>query len=754
MQIKAVGAIGISFTQGNTGIQRLAHMGDLCSTSIPVHSNLVSGNHTGQFQDVGCIMGVAASINEIYSREQQHSDTDPDVYPEINKKNHTSSTEDSKHQNPEIMAHHPRLGSRPSVLLGKVEKQNLDDELELEQTVLQSNKKLSAVFKGFEKAEKYLENKGPQHFGPLYKLLHDNFVTVFTDFQKNDERTVMANKLARSQFIEAVIEYYDYILDELDIEAVQNAFIQELHGFDENPPSENIKEGYSLVLTIREILWNYSDSSYRFSETVSQSIMLKKLVHDLEVIFEEEFDDMNEPLEGLDLFAFNSAVGILHNCARNPNVDKSLFRNVNTIEVLTKYLQSSLVYVKMVTVLVLGNLVTENEVSKLATDNSVIDFLHQATIKAADHKDRKEGGFSLCELIEGLASMARSDENKTLIFEKQDIIALVTKMLTAKDTSDFETLACVKLLWELAFRDSIKKKIKANKVLVEIIKQLQDSKNAEVKNAARSAFFVLVGKDQRLDASVRETPGQSQKPPVPGVLAAAIKPSGKHIMISYCWNDKETVLKINHELVQRGFKIWIDVQEMNKYQNVLEGMARAVEEASIVLICYSEHYQNSRNCRTEAEYVYAKDKPFIPLKMQRGYMAEGWLGILVGVKLYIEFSPHYPFETKLEELSSRISKELGKEPTPQENVPVIKPTTKKTFKMWKNEDLQAWLKAHNMEGSSFKKVRALSGANLHYLHHVMSRAPETFYRWLETQLGLKTLDEFRTFEDALKEPLQ
>jgi len=37
---------------------------------------------------------------------------------------------------------------------------------------------------------------------------------------------------------------------------------------------------------------------------------------------------------------------------------------------------------------------------------------------------------------------------------------------------------------------------------------------------------------------------------------------------------------------------------MNKYMNLLEGMARAVEDACIVLVCYSEKYKNSQNART------------------------------------------------------------------------------------------------------------------------------------------------------------
>lgn len=40
----------------------------------------------------------------------------------------------------------------------------------------------------------------------------------------------------------------------------------------------------------------------------------------------------------------------------------------------------------------------------------------------------------------------------------------------------------------------------------------------------------------------------------------------------------------------------MDVDNMEG--SILEAMARAVEEARIVLVCYSEKYKDSQNCRT------------------------------------------------------------------------------------------------------------------------------------------------------------
>ena len=40
--------------------------------------------------------------------------------------------------------------------------------------------------------------------------------------------------------------------------------------------------------------------------------------------------------------------------------------------------------------------------------------------------------------------------------------------------------------------------------------------------------------------------------------------------------------------------------------------------------------------------------------MERGYLADGWLGFILGAKLFYEFSGKYPFESKIEELLKEI----------------------------------------------------------------------------------------------------
>lgn len=53
-------------------------------------------------------------------------------------------------------------------------------------------------------------------------------------------------------------------------------------------------------------------------------------------------------------------------------------------------------------------------------------------------------------------------------------------------------------------------------------------------------------------------------------------------------------------------------------------VAEAVERSAIVLICMTEQYKDSANCRLEGEYCNQQKKPFIPLLMQDKYRPNGW----------------------------------------------------------------------------------------------------------------------------------
>jgi len=131
---------------------------------------------------------------------------------------------------------------------------------------------------------------------------------------------------------------------------------------------------------------------------------------------------------------------------------------------------------------------------------------------------------------------------------------------------------------------------------------------------------------------------------------APIQAAG-HVMISYNSQSRPICLDIKRDLESRGLKVWIDVESIQG--SSLESMARAVEEAFVVLVCMSERYKQSSNCRAEAEYAFQLGKPVVPLIMQKGYRPDGWLGMILGSKIFVDF-----FKYERDECLQRLRKEL------------------------------------------------------------------------------------------------
>ena len=70
----------------------------------------------------------------------------------------------------------------------------------------------------------------------------------------------------------------------------------------------------------------------------------------------------------------------------------------------------------------------------------------------------------------------------------------------------------------------------------------------------------------------------------------------KHVMISYQWDVQKSMIQLKNHLQAQGYKVWMDIDEMGG--STLESMAKAVENACVVLVCVSQKYKESPNCRS------------------------------------------------------------------------------------------------------------------------------------------------------------
>ena len=80
--------------------------------------------------------------------------------------------------------------------------------------------------------------------------------------------------------------------------------------------------------------------------------------------------------------------------------------------------------------------------------------------------------------------------------------------------------------------------------------------------------------------------------------------------------------------------------------------------------------KESANCRLEANYAHQQDVDMIPLLMEQGYKAKGWLGLILGTRMYYAF--HEDAVATDEAFTRQIdalTREIGDRGKPAEGVP-------------------------------------------------------------------------------------
>lgn len=131
----------------------------------------------------------------------------------------------------------------------------------------------------------------------------------------------------------------------------------------------------------------------------------------------------------------------------------------------------------------------------------------------------------------------------------------------------------------------------------------------------------------------------------------------RYIMLSYNWEQQETVRIIKDAMKSERLETWFDEENMPA-GSLLESMGQAIDDASLVCIFFSDGYKKSPNCRTEAEYAYKKRKSMLFVKAQPNYVAEGWLGTLLGMELYYDITGDF-FKSGTQKLIQSIHTRLG-----------------------------------------------------------------------------------------------
>lgn len=142
----------------------------------------------------------------------------------------------------------------------------------------------------------------------------------------------------------------------------------------------------------------------------------------------------------------------------------------------------------------------------------------------------------------------------------------------------------------------------------------------------------------------------------------------------------------------------------------------------------------------------------IPLMMEPSYSPDGWLGIILGSKLWMDFrkDPSIGIQQLIKEISK--ASVAASQALSLGTVPLKAATNEKVLQ-WKQEDVAKWLQDIGFAVGDNSVRGKLDGPLLHMLNELRKESPEFFYNSIKTDLGFPTVIEVLQFTRELTELL-
>eukprot|EP00026_Physarum_polycephalum_P003089 Phypoly_transcript_03098.p1 GENE.Phypoly_transcript_03098~~Phypoly_transcript_03098.p1 ORF type:complete len:657 (+),score=97.00 Phypoly_transcript_03098:524-2494(+) len=291
--------------------------------------------------------------------------------------------------------------------------------------------------------------------------------------------------------------------------------------------------------------------------------------------------------------------------------------------------------------------------------------------------------FSWADLVLPIANLSTVDSLKEQL--GKEVVHLLVEVLGKKAKLYRSKLEASRALWNFAYLESNRKRIADSNGIQKLKDAMQDIDDPIAQQNIAGVLHMF------------------EIAPPPAVAAPTYAKGQGHVMISYNWGNQPLVLRLAKTLQNGGYNVWLDVEQMAG--STLGAMAEAIEGAELVLICMSQKYKDSPNCRLEGEYTINRKVPFVPLMMQQGYRADGWLGLALGAKLWYDFTSEDNWDTKITGLFKEIGergKKEGKSSSPIAIPAPVSPAAppKKSVYDWTEEEMHDWMKTEHIEHHS------------------------------------------------------
>lgn len=395
-----------------------------------------------------------------------------------------------------------------------------------------------------------------------------------------------------------------------------------------------------------DVIWRFFMNGTMFSPDLSRKISGKVgfLSYGKDVL--ESLYDLyvNKKTIRNQVHTLDSISTTTHNMCTFCDVTISDVRAAGFLAVYLKYLKHEAVkndFVKGVPILTAASdIMNENDAS-IAGNRLDVEYMIRGIEEAIQSPSGQSHGWFAFELGKIIGNLAIFDSNKKQLV-KYGVLPPLVKL--AKQPEEIEQITATKALAHLAFDDDNKKTMVSD-IQTDVVTTLFDlarsSRYPDVKESAKGVLWTL---SEQLHSSTKHADL---------VQDLFGKKTKGHVMISYSREQRPLLLRIKQAITEAGFSVWMDIEQMR--ENVYDRMAEAIQDASVVLISMSYSYQRSEYCRREAAYASSLKRARIPLLVDPGYTAEGWLALMTAGDYHYDFV-RKPFETKIVELIKELER--------------------------------------------------------------------------------------------------
>jgi hypothetical protein len=370
---------------------------------------------------------------------------------------------------------------------------------------------------------------------------------------------------------------------------------------------------------------------------------------------------------------------------------------------------------------ILAEILSDEQLKEVKITDNISEFFFHTLELAWNHPTQRYKRLPIAQLLTGhffffvfIINIKMSlffISKGFLTISKNDAIQQKTarsnKLLLLIEMADQYPIT-LNILWSLSFNQDIQQQLRSSRSFMSKLTLLKESNNEKMRKITFGILWNLELKN--IDRSVSET-------------------AMFDIMISYSHKDETICKQIYEELVQSGYRVWIDFDQI--HGNIMDAMAHAIERSQAVIICMSEQYRRSNYCRAEAHYAFQQQLKIVPILLQEHYQPDGWLLFLIGQLLYVDFTKYeFPraMEKLIAELRSHMIGETQGVPIQSEDDTnfVVSPVSElselpENIRDWTQIHVQNWLIGYNLRQMA-RLLADFDGPSLFSLNELITKS--------------------------------